>query len=58
MHSFFGTPLCMAPEILDQKNFLKISYTKKVDIWSLGILVYYICCNSYPFFGENQKSIL
>ena len=57
MHTFAGTPYCMAPEILIGNNKNGISYTKKVDVWSLGILVYFLCCKNYPFFGSDIKSI-
>ena len=55
MHTFAGTPFCMAPEILNEKE--KLSYTKKVDVWSLGILVYFLCCGVYPFIGKEPKEI-
>ena len=53
MHTFAGTPYCMAPEILDGNT----SYTKNIDVWSLGILVYFLCCKNYPFIGSDPKSI-
>jgi serine/threonine protein kinase len=46
----------MAPEIL--KGFpLNITYTKNVDVWSLGILIYFLCCKTYPFIGSDPHSI-
>ena len=42
-----------APEILE-KNFI----CNKSDIWSLGILIYYMIFKEYPFKGDNIKSIL
>jgi serine/threonine protein kinase len=44
MHTLAGTQICMAPEIFEGKIKNKMSYTKKVDVWSLGILIYYLCC--------------
>ena len=44
MHTFAGTPYCMAPEILIGNNQNEISYTKKIDFWSFGILIYLLCC--------------
>jgi serine/threonine protein kinase len=45
----------MAPEILNTDN--KISYTKNIDVWSLGVLVYFLCCKNYPFIGSDPMSI-
>ena len=44
-----GTPLTMAPEILNGDN-----YNFKSDIWSLGIIIYFMLFNEYPFKGENE----
>ena len=57
MHTFAGTPYCMAPEILIGNNQTGITYTKNIDVWSLGILVYFLCCKNYPFIGNDFKSI-
>ena len=40
----YGTLFYVAPEIL-----VKQPYDKKIDIWSLGVLVYYIISGNYPF---------
>ena len=38
MDTHVGTPYYQAPEILDTHNH---TYTKQVDIWSMGILLYF-----------------
>jgi len=38
MKTMCGTPLYVAPEILETQGLG--SYTKKVDIWSLGVILY------------------
>jgi serine/threonine protein kinase len=40
---------CMAPETLKNNSF-----TLKSDIWSLGIIIYYMFHKEYPFNGRNQ----
>jgi calcium-dependent protein kinase len=38
----------MAPEILSS-----MKYDKQADIWSLGVLLYYLFCGDFPFKGIN-----
>jgi len=34
-----------APEIKDEID--ESRYTNKIDIWSLGVILYYLCTGSY-----------
>jgi serine/threonine protein kinase len=43
-----GTETYMAPEILSS-----MKYDKQADIWSLGVLFYYLFCGDFPFKGIN-----
>ena len=48
-----GTPVTMAPEImLDQP------YNEKVDLWSIGVMMYQLHFKELPFQGGNEKQIL
>ena len=49
---FVGTPYYIAPEILKSEH-----YGSKCDIWSLGVLVYNLMSNSYPFTGKNRTQL-
>jgi calcium-dependent protein kinase len=51
MKSVAGTPYYLAPEIL------KGSYTKAVDVWSLGVFMYLMLIGKYPFKGSSLESI-
>ena len=42
-----------APEVLRNER-----YTEFSDLWSLGILIYYLYFKSYPFQGENEEEVL
>ena len=50
--TFCGTIINMAPEILENKE-----YNYKIDLWSLGIIIYQMCFNEYPFEGKNTFEI-
>ena len=50
--TFCGTIINMAPEILENKE-----YNYKIDLWSLGIVIYQMCFNDYPFKGKNLNEI-
>lgn len=43
-----GTPLFLAPELVS-----KSQYNFKIDIWSLGCLVYFMCTLQPPFTADN-----
>ncbi|KAM3146901.1 Mitogen-Activated Protein Kinase Kinase Kinase 8 [Paramecium bursaria] len=48
-----GTPLLMAPELLDALQ----PYNKKVDIWALGCTLYWMLTNSYLFSKNSIQEI-
>ena len=47
-----GTPFTMPPEVLENGNI-----SDKSDIWSLGIIIYYLLFNEYPFIGKTEVQI-
>ena len=53
--SINGTPITMAPEILKGENDL---ICDKSDIWSLGIIIYYMLFKEYPYKGQNEHQII
>lgn len=49
-----GTPNFMAPELLEK--VVKYS-TTCVDIWALGVTLFYLCEGRYPFKGYDEKDL-
>jgi serine/threonine protein kinase len=48
-----GTPITMAPEIL-----LEQMHSYKVDLWSLGVVIYQLIFNKLPYEGYEAKDVL
>lgn len=44
----------MPPEILEKRAY----NPKKADIWSLGVLLYRLLFNRYPFNGKSEFQML
>ena len=49
MYTYCGTPLNMAPEIMNGRP-----YTYKADIWSIGVLIFLLLTGGYPFIAANK----
>jgi aurora kinase len=66
-----GTPLFSSPElykIFQRKNqdgslsthktkYSKKDYTCKMDLWSLGVTIFFCLTGKYPFIAENKESL-
>lgn len=50
---FCGTPCYMSPEIVSRKKYLGAN----ADIWSLGILYYFMLSGSFPFHGKSLQDL-
>ena len=45
-----GTPSYMSPEIVQ-----RLPYSKPVDIWSCGVVLFVLLSGSLPFVGNNRR---
>ncbi|XP_066549750.1 serine/threonine-protein kinase N2-like [Amia ocellicauda] len=50
--SFCGTPDFLAPEVLSEE-----SYTRAVDWWALGVLLFEMMVGDCPFTGANERDL-
>eukprot|EP00903_Cladosiphon_okamuranus_P006192 g6089.t1 len=48
--SFLGTRGYLAPEMLQRE-----SYSKEVDVWALGVIVFVLLCGCLPFDDDSKK---
>ena len=48
----YGTLSYVAPEVL-----LRTPYNKEVDIWSMGVILYYMLTGNLPFRGSKQQEV-
>lgn len=54
--TFVGTPMYMAPEVWtgDRKPYR----VEKVDVWSMGVILYELVCGRVPWAGETREQYL
>lgn len=52
MTSHYGTPIYMAPEVLQGRN-----HNLSADIWSLGVTLYQLIMGCYPFDGSSRSEL-
>ena len=49
-----GTDMTMAPEVLEGKDI----YDNRCDLWSIGVIMYQLLYNEFPYKGKTQVALL
>ena len=49
----YGSLCYTAPEIIDH-----LPYNKQVDLWSIGIINYTLCCGKFPFYDKDTNILM
>jgi len=50
--TFAGSPLYMSPEV-----FAMQPHNEKIDIWGLGVCLYYMLTDTFPFISNNYHEL-
>ena len=51
--TYCGTPLYMAPEVVNKEEYLG----PPSDMWSLGVLLFVMLCGNFPFNGNTDNEV-
>jgi len=52
LNDLAGSMIYSAPEVLRRD-----AYSHKVDIWSLGVVIYFMMCRQFPFDQDTEQEI-
>lgn len=52
MNEIKGTPYFMSPEVVKGEK-----YDKRTDLWSMGVITYYLLAGQPPFRGNDNDDL-
>lgn len=53
----YGSPEYAAPEVTAANRAEPVGYGKKVDIWSLGVVLFFMLIGTLPFDGPDAATV-
>ena len=56
IESEVGTAEYVAPDLLNAVSD-GMEYGKQVDVWSLGVILYFLLSGELPFYGDNDHEL-
>ena len=52
LHTLVGSPYSIAPEVYQKE------YDSQCDMWSIGVLIYYLLSGTIPFHGCTKEALI
>jgi len=52
-----GTPGYVAPEVVECLDIPGCTYSKEIDLWAVGVIMYILLCGFPPFYADDDDDV-